>query len=67
MGVWVGGRDEVLSVSLPTSREKYVCTHTHTRIFLYVIATVTESSEVAPLCQINASLKMKNVTRRRDF
>lgn len=49
----------LLSVSLPGSQEKCVCAHIHTHIFLYLAATVTESSEVTLPCQINDSLRRK--------
>lgn len=63
MGVWEGERDEVERCSFFRSPspclKKNARTHTH--LFLYLIATVTESSEVTPACQINVSLEEKEM------
>lgn len=73
IGVWEGVRDEVegcsflLSPSPCLKKNVCVCLCVCTHIFLYLIATVTESSEVTPPCQINASLKKKNAWRSGDF
>lgn len=68
---WVCGRGREMrwkgapSFCLPPLVSRKMCAHT--RLFLYLIATVTESSEVTPVCQINVSLEKKKCQEKQWF